>query len=123
MKNLKFLKYIDTKKIYIYIILSILVSFAEFITIASIIPFVLIVFKSKEKSMFSEYLDFIQINFSDNLTNVVILYSCILFISYLIKVYSLIYTTKISNEIGHEVRSKLFSYSIFQNYQKILNRH
>ena len=85
MKNFKFLKYIDTKKIYIYIILSILVSFAELITIASIIPFVLIVFESEEKNAFSEYLDFIPINFSDNLTYVIILYSSILIISYLIK--------------------------------------
>ena len=121
MKIFKFLKYIDTRKIYIYIILSILVSFAELITIASIIPFVLIVFESEEKNTFSEYLDFIPINFSDNLTNVIILYSSILIISYLVKIYSLIYTAKISHEIGHEVRLKIFSYSIFQNYQKILD--
>ena len=47
-KNLDFLKYTSRNKILIFILLNFLSTFAELVTIASIIPFILIIFGDKK---------------------------------------------------------------------------
>jgi ABC-type multidrug transport system fused ATPase/permease subunit len=121
LKKMKFLKYTTPKKILIFIFLNFLSTFAEVITIASIIPFILIVFDENKKRLILENFNFLPENIFDNFYLITFIYLIIIIISYFIKYFSLIYTTKLSNEITHEVRVKIFSNSIFENYQKILN--
>ena len=121
LKKMKFLKYTTPKNILIFIFLNFLSTFAEVITIASIIPFILIAFDENKRTLILENFNFLPENIFENFYLITIIYFIIIIISYFIKYFSLKYTTKLSNEITHEVRIKIFSNSIFENYQKILN--
>ena len=115
------------KQLFFLFILIILLSFAEAISLASIVPFIGVFVQPDlfySNPWLKNFINFFEISNDDQLFLLVtIIFVSLIIISFLIRLISLYLTNKISCFIEADLKSKIFEYNISQPYNYHLTQN
>ena len=127
---IELIKHIDSKnrfKLFLLLILIILSSFAELLSLAMVIPFLSILSNPNiilENRLGLKFIETFSLTNSPNLyIPISIIFCFFVILAGLIRLISVWFTWKISGNIGAYLTSKAYNNLLFDNYEKHLNRN